>query len=441
MIKYISERGGGMKRYISPYLIIIGSFLMLILAGAILLLLPVSLKDNQSISFVDSLFVSTSAVTITGLSTVNLYETFNVFGKIVIAILIQIGGLSVTTFAVFILTIIGSKLSIGSRELAKESINVDSIKGIIKVVKNVVAIAFIFELIGTIVFTTIFMVEGNSFFNSLGLAAFHSIASYNNSGFDIFVYGNSLMHYSSNVVFNLMTVVLIVMGGLGAIVVFDVIEKKRWKKFSFHTRIVLKMTLILLLLGAASFMVLEKNVSIIQAIFHSVTLRTAGFYTHDYSTISNATRIIMIIFMYIGGAPASTAGGIKVTAVYTLYKAGTSYIRKQEPVSYNRKIPVSYQLKALMIFMLSFVIIVIALITLTITEKNVRTSSLLFELISAITNTGLTENLTMILSTLSKIILIVLMFIGRIGIMTLINYFVPKKEVKNIDYIDINYII
>lgn len=431
-----------MKNKLSPYTIIILSFLSVILIGSILLILPISLNEGVKVSYVDSLFISTSNVTITGLSPINIKDTYSLFGKIVLVVLMQIGGLSVTTIAYFIITLLGAKIGFGSRKVVLESINMDSMRGVIKVVKNIVKLALVIELIGIILFTILFLNKGETFINSLGYSVFHTVSSYTNAGIDIF--GNSsLITHNKDIIFNILTMILIIIGGLGSVVIFDLIEKKSFRKLNFHSKIVLKMTTILLIVGFISFYLLESNSSILEAMFHSVTLRTSGFYTYDYGQVKQTTVLIMLLLMFIGGAPASNAGGIKITTLYTLYKSSTSYIKDTEAVAYKRSIPSRYQHKAFMILFISLNVIVVATVSISYFEPGINLTTIFFEVVSAFSSTGITLNLTSSLSSTSKIILIIIMFIGRVGVITFAHSIIKNKKKKPtmLGYVDLQYII
>lgn len=430
-----------MQKKMSPYLIILLSFLSVIVVGSIVLILPVSLKDNIKLSYIDALFISTSSVTITGLTPQVLNETFSTFGKVVLTILIQVGGLSVTTIAFFIISIIGAKIGFGSRMLAKETISMDSMQGVVKVIKKIVLLAVVIESIAIIIFTIYFLVSGLSFSQSLGYSIFHTVASYNNAGFDIFG-SNSLMTFRDDIFFNIITMLLILLGGLGSVVIFDIIKNRSYKKLSFHSKIVLKMSLILLLSGTVLFFLLEKDATILQSFFHSVTLRTAGFYSYDYGLVRQTTILIMIILMFIGAAPASNAGGIKVTTLYTLFKSTDSYIRNKDMVAYGRSIPARYERKAFMILFISTIIIVLSTVSVSFFEKGINLTTIFFEIISAFSNTGLTLNLTNKLSSYSKLIVLIVMIVGRVGVLTFVHS-ILKREKKTFitEYVDLEYVI
>ncbi len=417
---------------------IIIAYILLILFGSILLILPFS--TNKEVNYLNMLFTSVSAVTITGLDPIGITETLTVFGKIVIAMLIQLGGLSIITIQVFLLTLIGAKVSYKDRDLSKENIGVNHRDGIVKTIKRIVTISIIVELIGIILLFPFFMIRGYSFDQALGHSVFHTISAYNNAGFSI-LGSNSLMVYSENIYFNIVTIILIILGGIGTLVIYDVTKNKRWKKINFHSKIVLIMTSILFLSSGILFFVLEKNSSIINSLFHAATIRTAGFHTYNYLNAKTVTLFIMIIFMFIGGAPASTSGGIKVTTIFTLYKATKAKVTNKTPTYKKRKIPNDYINKAYLILILSLVITILStLIILIVEDENFM--AIMFEVFSAFSNTGLSLGLTNDLTAISKIVLMIVMLVGRVGVITFIGALIfDDKKYENIEYIDLEYLI
>lgn len=424
---------------IRPQQRIVLTFLTLILIGSLLLFLPFA--RNNGVTFLDSLFTSTSAVTITGLSTTSIKDGYTIFGKIVIALLIQLGGLSITTISIFFLTIIGAKITFRDRDLVKENINVNTREGIVKTIKRIITITFIIESIAVILLFSFFMIKGYSFGNSLGYALFHTISAYNNAGFTIFD-NDSLMLFSNDYFFTILSFLLIVLGGIGSIVIYDLWHNRRWKKLKYHTKIVLKMTLILLVVSSMLFFVFEENATILQSLFHASTIRTAGFYSYNYLNAKNITLFLTIIFMYIGGAPGSNSGGIKVTTVYTLFKTTKSKLTNKTPIAYKKKISNEFDSKSHLIITLSLFVTILSTLIIIGVESDKEFLPILFEVFSAFSNTGLSLNITPVLSVLSKIVIIVVMFIGRVGV---ISFFVSLTKInthfESIDYIDIDYLI
>lgn len=425
---------------ISPYLIIILSFFTLILIGSLLLYLPISKIDRKGLSFIDAFFVSTSAVTITGLSPIaNLSATLTIFGKIVLAILIQIGGLSIVTFSVFIMYLIGANIGISNRVLIKESFNENYLDGKVKLVIKIVIYTFILEFISFLVNLFIFMGEFEPA-KAIGISAFHAISSFNNAGFDL-LGSISLKAYSGNILLNINTAITIMLGGLGFIVINDIIEKRSLKRLSIHTKIVLKINLLLWTAGMLIFKFSEFNgekFTWLESFFLSVTARTAGFTTINIASISSLTSMVLMILMFIGGSPASTAGGIKTTTFYTLTKGVTSFSRGKQVVTNNRLINEKSREKASLLLTTALILVIFASAGLIIFDK-LSLENAFFEAISAFANVGLTKGITTTLSGGSKLLLTLLMFAGRVGPLTLLSLFNNrwyKGTFHNIEYID-----
>lgn len=286
---------------ISPGRLIVLGFALVIIMGTILLMLPISLNEGVKISFIDALFTSTSAVCVTGLIAVDTADTFNVFGRTVVAMLIQVGGLGVTSVGVGFILLAGKKISIKGRKIIKEAMNLESMKGLVKIVKAVLLMTLLFELVGVILSYIVFSQDYEPL-KALGISVFHSIAAFNNSGFDILGGLQNLIPYQSNVLLNLTTCFLIIFGGLGFLVIKEIFEKKSFKKFCLHTKIVLLMTTLLLIVGTILLKMTE-NISWLGAFFFSTSARTAGFSTYNLGTFTNAGLFTLVILMFIGASP------------------------------------------------------------------------------------------------------------------------------------------
>lgn len=443
------------KISISPLFKIALSFIFIIFIGFILLMLPISTKNG--IIWYDALFTSFSAVCVTGLSPVaDVSQTFTWFGASVIGLLIQIGGLGFVTIAVFIMTIFGSKIGFNDRILVKEALNQSSQTGIIKlvirIIKTTLVIEFLAFLINLIVFVPDFGVQG------IGISLFHAVSTFNNAGFDL-LGSSSLIAYSSNVLFVLSTSVFIVLGGLGFIVIHDVLEKKSWKKLTIHSKIVIKMTAFLIISGTLLFKFsesLSSDITWLDAFFQSVTSRTAGFATINFAAINSVTLLIMCMYMFVGASPSSTGGGIKTTTLYTMYKTLISYIKGKKPIIYNREISKTSRHKAFMLFFIGISCVLLYTTLILSVEvffkvkmqgellSSVTFSQIFFEVVSAFATVGLSTGITSSLEPLSKIILCSLMFFGRLGPLTFFsllnrNYF--KPEDTEVEYLEENIIV
>ncbi|MFA7076609.1 MAG: potassium transporter TrkG [Candidatus Izemoplasmatales bacterium] len=433
------------KRRLSPFAIVALSFLSIIVIGTLLLKLPFSTKDGLApLSWVDSLFTSASAVCVTGLSAIpNIGETFSVFGKIVLALLIQIGGLGIVTLAIYVLVVLGIKIGITERYVLKEALNQHHLGGMIKLVRSIVFTSLIIEGFGMIINFIVF-IQDFSFFEALGYAAFHTISSFNNAGFDI-LGSSSLQNYSGNILLNINTMVMIVVGGIGFIVIRDILEKKSWRTLSLYSKIVLKTTLLLIVLGTLVIKLFEyNNVTWLEALFTSVTTRTAGFSTVNISMFSYSTLVVIIIFMFIGASPNSTGGGIKTTTVYIMFRSITSFLLGKPFITHKRKVEDQNKNKAFVLVTLAFSVtifmfLVISLIEANNTNYNMTFIEVLFETFSAFGTVGLSLGITPYLLPSSKVLLSILMFIGRLGPITIFG--IMNKNWGHPDISHINYAV
>lgn len=410
---------------IKPGRIIVLGFLIVILLGTILLMLPISINEGENVSFIDALFTSTSAVCVTGLIAIDTADTFTVFGRTVVALLIQIGGLGVTSVGVGFIMLLKKKIGIKERTLIKESMNSDSLKGVVKLVKSILIMTLIFESIGVILSYIVFS-KDYAPLDALGISLFHSIAAFNNSGFDILGGLQNLIPYQSNVILNLTTCGLIIFGGIGFLVIKEIIEVRSFKKFTLHTKIVLIMTGILLVVGTI-LLKLTEDISWLGAFFFSTSARTAGFSTYPLSNFTNAGLFVLIILMFIGASPGSTGGGIKTTTLFTLNKSIYSTSTNKHCTAFKRKIPLGVILKAFNVTILALFVICIGTFILSILEPNYTFMQLLFEVTSAFGTVGLSTGITPDLSALSKFIISLIMFIGRLGPMTIATIWSFKK--------------
>ncbi len=433
------------KKKITPYLYVLISFLSVILVGTLLLYLPISIKSGEKIKLVDAFFTSVSATCVTGLATVNIASTFSIFGKIVIAFLIEIGGLSFLTIAVFFLIVIGKKMGIGSRFMMKEALNQNSVSGIIDLIRRIIIISFSIQGIFVIINFFIFLAYGNNWYTALGYSVFHTISSFNNAGFDIFG-SNSMIDYSSKVMLNISTMFLIVLGGLGFIVITDLLNFKK-KYLNFHTKVVLTMSISLIIFGTLAIKLLMGNeITWLEATFTSVSSRTAGFTTIDLSFITKkAVFVVIIILMFVGASPCSTGGGIKTTTLFTMIVAIFYMARGKKPKAFNRRISTESILKAFTLSTLAIMYCVIIVFTIYLIQKqpsvdnfDFSLASIVFETISAFGTVGLSVGLTPYLLVPCKLLICLTMFIGRLGPLTIVSIW-NNNWMKNTNS-EVNYI-
>ena len=410
---------------ISPGRLIVLGFALVIIMGTILLMLPISLNEGVEISFIDALFTSTSAVCVTGLIAVDTADTFNVFGRTVVAMLIQVGGLGVTSVGVGFILLVGKKVSIKGRKIIKEAMNLESMKGLVKIVKAVLLMTLLFELVGVILSYIVFSQDYEPL-KALGISIFHSIAAFNNSGFDILGGLQNLIPYQSNILLNLTTCFLIIFGGLGFLVIKEIFEKRSFKKFCLHTKVVLLMTTLLLVVGTILLKMTE-NISWLGAFFFSTSARTAGFSTYNLGTFTNAGLFTLIILMFIGASPGSTGGGVKTTTAFIIAKSLYANSTNKHCGAFKRKFPVSIIWKAFNLIILAFLVVIIGTFTLCILEPENSFMQLLFEVTSAFGTVGLSTGITPHLTSLSKFIIVLIMFIGRLGPITMATIWYQKK--------------
>ena len=431
------------KKNTSPYLLVILSFIGVILFGSVLLTLPFAHKDGQWGQYMDSLFIATSATCVTGLSTYanGLGGELTLFGQAVLMVMIQIGGLGFITIFTFFISLFQKKLQFKDRLFLSQAVNSNTIAGVSKFVKRVIFIVLITETLGFLLGLPVFLnVESYSTGEALWASAFTSISAFNNAGFDIFG-AYSLIRIAENpIIYNLPTwayyylcsyiMILIILGGISFITIIDlVILRKKPKQWNSFVKIVLMTTGILLVSGFVIFTftdVISGNIDTFEAAFQSVTLRTAGFANFDENNLSLAGKVISCLFMFIGGSPISTAGGIKTTTVFIIILCLVRFLQGKSITAFKREYTRTSILKAMSLVFLSLLTIVVGFILVASFEqgKPLATSeNIIFEVFSAFGTVGLSAGLTPALEVGSKITIIILMFFGRLGPITLFQIF------------------
>ncbi|AHF08746.1 TrkH family potassium uptake protein [Dehalobacter restrictus] len=415
----------GKKKLSPPQILAIG-FISVILVGTLLLSLSIATVNEKGLSLIDALFTATSAVCVTGLVVVDTGSVFSVFGQILILLLIQIGGLGFMTFATFFAILLGKKINLQDRIILQEAYNQSSVEGIVRLAKYIFTASFLIEGIGVIILTLRWSFDLN-FGKALYYAVFHTVSAFNNAGFDLF--GNSLVRFQNDIVTNLTVMVLIVLGGIGFSVISDVYSQ-RGRKISLHSWVVIRTTGLLIAIGAILFFLLEFNNpdtlgnlgyqgKILSSLFQSVTSRTAGFNTIDISALQDTTILLMIVFMFIGASPGSTGGGIKTTTFVAIMLSIFSIFRNKSQVTvHGRSIPGEVVQKAVAIMTMAIMWIILVTGLLSITEK-ADLIALLFETVSAFGTVGLSMGITSNLTLFGKILIILTMFIGRVGLLTI----------------------
>ena len=420
-----------MLKKIGPYGLITIGFLLSILIGGTLLYLPISQKSGAEVSLVDAFFITISAICVTGLSTIDVANSFNLFGYTIIALLIQIGGLGIVCAGLSIILLAGQKIGIKERILIKDSLNLNSLKGIVKLVKSIFRITFIIEFIGAL-FSFCSFIKYYKFKDAIVISIFHSISAFNNAGFDLIGNFRNLVPFENDILLNLTTSGLIILGGLGFIVINEIIEKKDFKKISLHSKIVIKMSIALLIIGTLVIYA-SSDISLLASFFTSVSSRTAGFNTVPIDSFNKVSLLFIMILMFIGASPSSTGGGIKTSTFYSLIKGTYSICSNKRCHSFKREISHETILKSFIVLFVGMIVVTSCLLCLCIFEPNIDLLDLLFESISAFATVGLSTGITPELSTISKIVIMITMFIGRVGGLTLLSLW-TKKGKKYVSY-------
>ena len=413
-------------RKITPFQMITLSFSLAIILGSLLLYLPISRRGAENVSYLDALFTSCSAVCVTGLVVQNTATFWTVFGKSVILALIQIGGLGVITFVIASSILTGKRIGLRQRNLMQNAVNAPKIGGIVRFTRFLVLFTFLTEAAGAMLLTIPFVRTYG--YSGIGKAVFHSISAFCNAGFDLL--GDkepyvSLTSFRDNGFLNVVIMLLIVGGGLGFLTWEDLIFSRfRWKKLRVQTKLILVVTAILLVFPAIMFFLFEFTGEpfgrrILLSVFQSTTTRTAGFNTADIGKMSEWARLIMVLLMLIGGSPGSTAGGLKTTTFAVIMISVTTFIRRKKYVgAFSRSFNIRLIWEAFTLLMLYLGLLFIGTTALSMLE-NLPVIDCLFECASALGTVGLTTGITPTLGSISKIILILFMYFGRVGGLTL----------------------
>ncbi|MCO7180223.1 TrkH family potassium uptake protein [Lactococcus formosensis] len=405
--------------------IIFIAFLTLVIVGGTLLSLPISSKTGQFTHPVDALFTAVSATCVTGLTVIDTSAHWSLFGQVILLLLIEIGGLGFMTLVVSIFLLLNQKMSLKSRLIIQESYSLSDISSGVRVVTNVLIISFLIQFCGSVLLSFAF-VPKFGLIKGWWYSVFHAISAYCNAGFDLF--GNSLMLYEHSPYVLMVIASMIVCGSLGFIVMMDLLNYKKQRKLSLHTRLALTTTTFLIFGGMILFLIsdfesVSNNPAIftMQSLFLSISQRTAGFSIQEYNLFSQASIFLTIMLMIIGGTSGSTAGGLKTTTIGVLALNVRSIIKRDKHTSFkNRTIPQSVVKQAYESVFLYFFMMVIATFALLLTNPKFRVDQLLFEVISALSTVGLSMGVTPGLNVPGKIIVGILMFIGRVGVFTII---------------------
>ena len=437
------------KFKLSTTQIILLSFLVTILIGSGLLALPISSASGEAVPYLDALFTATTSTCVTGLVTIPTVSTWSVFGQIVILLLIQIGGLGIITIMSGLMLLLNRKMGIDDRLLIQDAFNLNTMAGLAKFIKNVLIGTLIIEGVGAVLYMIVFVPDFGA--RGIWISVFNSVSAFCNAGIDI-IAENSLCNYATNPLINIVTSALIILGGLGYIVWWDVIRvvksrspknRKIFRHLSLHSKIAITATAVLILVGAILIFIFEYDnpltigkMSLFDKIqislFQSVTTRTAGFATIPQENLTNASATVSIILMLIGGSPVGTAGGMKTVTIAVLICSAFATIRNKNSVTlFGRRISEESIKKAVSVVVMFLTICAISTILLMATS-NASPLDAVFETVSASATVGLSRNLTATLNTFGKLIIIVTMYFGRVGPISLAIALGSKNESQNV---------
>lgn len=415
----------------SPGRLIAIGFALLILLGSVVLMLPWCLRDDVSLRYIDALYTSTSAVCVTGLTVVDIADTFTPLGQAVVGLLIQSGGLGVAAIGAGIMLAMGRRVDLKGRTVLREAMNLSGEGEVVRLLKKVLTITAAFELMGAILSFPVFA-QNYPVLKAVGVSLFHSIAAFNNSGFDILGDMRNLIPYQSNLLLNLVTCGLIFFGGIGFPVMSELAEKRfHWNKFSMHTKVVLSVSGILLVAGAL-LIKLTENISWLGAVFFSFSARTAGFSTYPLGKFTKGGLFAVMMLMFIGASPGSTGGGIKTTTFFAILQGIKSAATNRSEKAFHYSLPPEAFRKATIIALMGLGIIGVGAYLLCILEPNIPFLDILFEAVSAFGTVGLSTGITPSLGIASKLLSIMIMYIGRLGPMTIATlwYFNKGESVR-----------
>lgn len=434
------ERGLGRTQVIAL------GFLLIILMGTLLLMLPIASRSGKVTSFFDCLFTATSATCVTGLVVVDTYRHWTVFGQVVILLLIQVGGLGFMSFLAMLSLLSHRKIGLKERSILSESVNAIQLGGIVKLMKTAVRGTFLVEAIGALILAVRFSFDvgiGRGIYYGI----FHSVSAFCNAGFDLMGYQEeyiSLMNYSGDYVVNLTIGALILIGGSGFLVWQDILEKKKgFRRYRVHTKIVLITTAVLVIGGALVFWLMERDgvfrgkgigETVLGSFFASVTARTAGFNTVDLAKMEDASKLWNIILMFIGGNPGSTAGGIKTTTfvVFLLYMKA-NFKKTRGVAIFHRRIDEDAIKRASAIVTMNLLLILTTTLIISATQ-NINLADIALETTSAMGTVGMSVGITRDLNFLSRLLLVLLMFSGRVGSLSVALSFTEKKKKEPFSY-------
>lgn len=430
---------------LNPSQIMVIGFATVILIGAILLSLPIATQTGERIPFLDALFTSTSAVCVTGLVVVDTATYWSTFGQVVIILLIQVGGLGFMTISTLFALITKKRINLKERLLIQESLNQIDLSGLVKLSRYVLLMTFTIEGIGALILSTAFIPEFG-LIKGIWYSIFHAISAFCNAGFDLMgtVSGpfTSLTKYVNNVTISLTISALIILGGIGFPVILDVVKNKKPTKFNTHTKVVLVSTVVLILVGMTFILGVEYSNpktlgklslkgKLLSSFFQSVTTRTAGFNTIDLTLLHQGSLFVMILLMFVGAAPCSTGGGIKVTTLSTIILSVRSFLFGKEDIEvFERRVSISTVRKSIGVFFIGMVAVLIGIVMISLTENSFDLIESAFEVVSAFATVGLSIGGSPNLTIVGKILIMLYMFMGRVGLLTIFLALMSKNSGK-----------
>ncbi|MHC1718454.1 MAG: TrkH family potassium uptake protein [Acidaminococcaceae bacterium] len=435
---------------LTTYQLVALTFLMLIFTGTGFLMLPAASVSGTSLSFVDALFTATSAVCVTGLVVVDTGSYFTTFGQMVVITLIQLGGLGVMTFATLISVAIGKKINLRERLLIQEALNQETVSGVVRMVLHIVRYTFIIEFIfGSILALHFYPMYGE---RAIYMGYWHSVSAFCNAGFDLFGNYDSLTKFVGDGVVNFCVMSLITLGGLGFLVMDDIVSKRRFKTLTVHSKVVILASAALVALGTLVFRMIEinnpdtiANLSVadqwLASMFQAVTPRTAGFNTVPLDKLEESSMFLMVILMIIGASPASTGGGIKTTTLAVMLMSCWAVLRgRSEIVIFERRITRKAVNKAFTILILALIMVASVAMAISAIEE-MPIIHVLFEVASAFGTVGLSTGITRDLTDTSKLLLICTMYAGRVGVLTFAMLLLQKPHPEKIKYPEVKIIV
>jgi potassium uptake TrkH family protein len=435
---------------LTPTQLIITGYFSAVIISTFLLLLPISLKEGVKLSLIDALFTATSAFTVTGLTVVTTADTFTVFGTFMIMIMLQLGGIGIMALGTFLWIILGRNISLSYRKLIMIDQNRHNLSGLVQLIRIVIGLALLFEAIGTLVLGVYFMISGyyNTWYEAFYYALFHSLSSFTNGGFDIFG-GESIAKFSNDYFVQTVTMILLLLGAIGFPVLIEVREylfgKHPHFRFSLFTKITVSMFFLLILLGAIGIWIVESQLyfadlpwhqKLFFSLFNSVTTRSGGLATMDVSQLGETSQILLSILMFIGASPSSVGGGIRTTTFAIIILTLITYaLGKNEVRVFRKAIKQEDIIKSFVVFSAGTMIAGGSIMFLDNFEGHrFPLIAIIFEICSAFGTSGLSMGITSELSTTGKALIMALMFIGRIGILSLLFMFQTEKRKENYHY-------